>query len=165
MKTLKYISVIALVVLMAYPAAGQQKKIWISGAARGVLYGDDYGSSAENDTTTAKKLQSGHAMVDLGVNIQPNDQILIKGMVRIRNDYGGFWGSGVSFDVRQLYIKGILGGFLRYQLGDIDYRLSPYTFVNNKGLINQYDGVITSVPLQQVQYDLFYWNFNFFFFI
>ncbi len=156
MKTLKYISVIALVVLMAYPAAGQQKKIWISGAARGVLYGDDYGSSAENDTTTAKKLQSGHAMVDLGVNIQPNDQILIKGMVRIRNDYGGFWGSGVSFDVRQLYIKGILGGFLRYQLGDIDYRLSPYTFVNNKGLINQYDGVITSVPLQQVQYDLFY---------
>ncbi len=157
MKTLKYISVLALAVLMAYQANGQQKKIWISGAARGVLYGDDYSTSAENDTTTARKLQSGHAMVDLGVNIQPSDQILIQGMVRIRNDYGGFWGSGVTFDVRQLYIKGILGGFLRYQLGDINYRLSPYTFTNNVGLINKYDGVITSVPLEQVQYDLFYY--------
>lgn len=156
MKKLKYITVIALMVLMAFQANGQQKKIWISGAARGVLYGDDYSTPSENDSLTAKKLQSGHAMVDLGVNIQPNDQLLIKGMVRIRNDYGGFWGSGVSFDVRQLYIKGILGGFLRYQLGDIDYRLSPYTFVNNRGLINRYDGVITSVPLEQVQYDLFY---------
>jgi hypothetical protein len=157
MKTLKYIAVLALAVLMAYQANGQQKKIWISGAARGVLYGDDYSTSAENDTTTARKLQSGHAMVDLGVNIQPSDQILIQGMVRIRNDYGGFWGSGVTFDVRQLYIKGILGGFLRYQLGDINYRLSPYTFTNNVGLINKYDGVITSVPLEQVQYDLFYY--------
>ena len=157
MKTLKYITVVALVVLMAYPAVGQQKKIWISGAARGVMYGDNYNTSAENDSTTARKLQSGHAMVDLGVNIQPSDQILIQGMVRIRNDYGGFWGSGVTFDVRQLYIKGILGGFLRYQLGDINYRLSPYTFTNNVGLVNKYEGVITSVPLQQVQYDLFYY--------
>jgi hypothetical protein len=156
MKTLKYIAITALVVLMAHQVSGQQKKIWISGAARAIIYGDDYNTSNENDSTTARRLQSGHAMVDLGVNIQPNEQLLIQGMVRIRNDYGGFWGSGVSFDVRQLYIKGILGGFLRYQLGDINYRLSPYTFTNNVGLINEFDGVITSIPLQQIQYDLFY---------
>ncbi len=157
MKKLQYISTIALLVLLAFQVNGQQKKIWVSGAARGVLYGDGYNTSSENDTTTARNLQSGHAMVDLGVNIQPSDQLLIQGMVRIRNDYGGFWGSGVSFDVRQLYIKGIIGGFLRYQLGDINYRLSPYTFTNNVGLINKYDGVITGVPLDQVQYDLFYY--------
>jgi len=156
MKTIKYSTLLALLVLLATQALGQQKKIWISGAARGIMYGDDYSTSAENDTTTARKLQSGHAMVDLGVNIQPSDNLLIQGMVRIRNDYGGFWGSGVSFDVRQLYIKGIIGGFLRYQLGDINYKLSPYTFNNNVGLIDKFDGVITSVPLRQVQYDLFY---------
>ena len=137
-------------------AFAQDKKIWVSGAARGVMYGDDYKSASENDTTTARKLQSGHAMVDLGVNIQPNKNLLIQGMVRVRNDYGGFWGSGVTFDVRQLYIKGIIGDFLKYQLGDINYKLSPYTFNNGGSLVNKYAGEITSVPLQQIEYDLFY---------
>ena len=146
--------------LAAFQVSGQEKKIWVSGAARGIMYGDNYKTSSENDTTTARSLQSGHALVDLGINIQPSEELLVKGMIRIRNDYGGFWGSGVSFDVRQLYIKGILGGFLRYQLGDIDYRLTPYTFRNNVGLINQFDGVLTSVPAQQVRYDLWYFNDN-----
>lgn len=137
-------------------AFAQDKKIWVSGAARGIMYGDDYKASTENDTTTARKLQSGHAMVDLGVNIQPNKNLLIQGMVRVRNDYGGFWGSGVTFDVRQLYIKGIIADFLKYQLGDINYKLSPYTFSNQGSLVNKYAGQITGVPLEQVEYDLFY---------
>ena len=159
MKSMKNTILIAFI-LIANLSWAQNKKIWVSGAARAVMYGDDYNTNAENDTTTARKLQSGHALVDLGVNIQPNDKILIQGMVRIRNDYGGFWGSGVTFDVRQLYIKGILGGFLKYQLGDINYKLTDYTFKNNVGLINKYGGVLTSVPLEQVQYDLFYMNDN-----
>ncbi len=136
--------------------AQAQKKVWVSGAARGVVYGDDYALTEGADTVTAGRTESGHTMVDLGVNIQPSDQILIQGMVRIRNDYGGFWGSGVTFDVRQLYIKGILGGFLRYQLGDIDYRLSDYTFSNSESLVNSFAGEITSTPLDQARYDLFY---------
>ncbi len=147
-------------ILIANLSWAQNKKIWVSGAARAVMYGDEYSTEAENDTTTPRKLQSGHALVDLGVNIQPSDQILIQGMVRIRNDYGGFWGSGVTFDVRQLYIKGILGGFLKYQLGDINYKLTDYTFKNNVGLINKYGGVLTGVPQDQVQYDLFYTKDN-----
>ncbi len=156
MKTAKHTAFAALLLVLATTAFAQQNKIWISGAARGVMYGDNYSTSAENDTTTPRKLQSGHAMVDLGVNIQPSENLLIQGMVRIRNDYGGFWGSGVTFDVRQLYIKGILGGFLKYQLGDINLKLSPYTFQNNVALVDRNAGVLTSVPLQQVQYDLFY---------
>ena len=132
MKLMKNTILLALI-LIANLSWAQNKKIWVSGAARAVMYGDEYSTDAENDTTTPRKLQSGHALVDLGVNIQPNDQILVQGMVRIRNDYGGFWGSGVTFDVRQLYIKGILGGFLKYQLGDINYKLTNYTFQNNVG--------------------------------
>jgi len=78
----------------------------------------------------------------------------------VRNDYGGFWGSGVTFDVRQLYIKGIIGGFLKYQLGDINYKLTKYTFSNSTGLVNKYQGVLTNVPLEQLQYDLFYTRDN-----
>ncbi len=155
MKMMKKCILIAFI-LVANLSWAQNKKIWVSGAARAVMYGDEYSTDFENDSTTARKSQGGHALVDLGVNIQPNKNILIQGMVRIRNDYGGFWGSGVTFDVRQLYIKGILGGFLKYQLGDINYKLTNYTFENNVGLINKYKGVITGVPQEQVQYDLFY---------
>ena len=160
MKTLyKYIILFAAIGLV-YQANAQEKKVWVTGAARGVMYGDDFTNNSENDTTTIRKTQGGHAMVDLGVNIQPNENILIKSMVRVRNDYGGFWGSGVTFDVRQLYIKGIIGGFLRYQLGDIDYRYTPYTFYNNTGLVNQFNGPVTSTPFEQVRYDVFYMDDN-----
>lgn len=155
-----YILITAITLCIASMGFAQEQKIWVSGAARAVMYGDKYNTDAENDTTTARKLESGHAMVDLGTNIQPNDNVLIKAMVRIRNDYGGFWGSGVTFDVRQLYMKGIIGGFLRYQLGDIDYRMTPYTFHNNTGLVNQFAGVMSSVPLDQVRYDVFYMDDN-----
>lgn len=156
MKTFRYLVLASFAMLMVHSSVAQQKKIWISGAARGVMYGDDYSNAAENDTTTPRKTAGGHALVDLGVNIQPNDQLLIQGMVRIRNDYGGFYGSGVTFDVRQLYIKGIIGGVVKYQLGDINYKLTPYTFQNNVGLINKHMGVMTGVSQEQVQYDLFY---------
>jgi hypothetical protein len=155
MKTLIKTTVLALSFLSFIQVQAQQEKVWISGAARGIMYGDSY-TPENSDDSTARLIQSGHTLVDMGVNVQPNENILIKGMVRIRNDYGGFWGSGVTFDLRELYIKGIIGGFLRYQIGNIDYKLTPYTFRNNTALINRYPGALTDLPLSQVQYDLFY---------
>lgn len=162
MRTIKQIATACLVILLlgSSEVYAQAKKIWVSGAARGIIYGDDYSTDVENDTTTARKVQSGHTLVDLGVNIQPNENLLIQGMVRIRNDYGGFWGAGVSFDVRQLYIKGIIADVVRYQLGDINYKLTPYTFRNNTARIHERDGVITSKTLRQIDYDLFYYDDN-----
>lgn len=162
MRTMKYLSIacLALMMVLSTDLSGQAKKIWLTGAARGIMYGDDYSTSAEDDTTTARKVQSGHTLVDIGVNIQPGENLLIQGMVRIRNDYGGFWGSGVTFDVRQLYIKGIIADVVRYQLGDINYKLTPYTFRNSAARIHERDGVITSKQLRQVDYDLFYYDDN-----
>jgi hypothetical protein len=136
------------------------RKITFVGAARAQFYSDNYNSYYEEDTITTAKLNSGNTLVDLGVNIRPNPQMEIQGMVRVRNDYGGFWGAGVSFDVRQLYVKGVAGGIVRYQLGDINYKLTPYTLWNS----NQ--EMISGVPflLQQqtnvVNYDHFYSNDN-----
>jgi hypothetical protein len=136
------------------------RKITFVGAARAQFYSDHYQSYFEEDTVTTAKLNSGNTLVDLGINMRPNPQMEIQGMVRVRNDYGGFWGAGVSFDVRQLYVKGVAGGIVRYQLGDINYKLTPYTLWNS----NQ--EMITGVPflLQQqtdvVNYDHFYNNDN-----
>ena len=65
------------------------------------------------------------------MNIRPSEDLEIQGMVRIRNDFGGFWGAGVTFDIRQLYLKGVLNKVVRYQLGDINYQLTKYTLYNN----------------------------------
>lgn len=160
MKKLLYIPLLLLTSLAVNSTYAQEKKVWVNGAARGILYLDDYSTTAEDDTTTARKTQSGQTMVDLGVNLQPNDNIYIQGMVRIQNEFGGFWGAGVTFDVRQLYIKGIIGDIVKYQLGDINYKLSDYTLSNQTGLISKFGGVLVDIPLKQVEYDLFYTNNN-----
>lgn len=135
------------------------KRIWLSGQARNVMFFDDYSKIGGTDSLTMPKLNSGHTMVDLAANIQPNENTFIHGMVRIRNDYGGFWSAGVTFDMRQLYLKGVIADRVRYQVGDINYKLSPYTLINNNhdlsNVFLDYSNIFTEI----IDYDLFY-NFS-----
>lgn len=85
----------------------------------------------EGDTITAPRSSGGYALIDLGVKISPNRNTEILGMIRINNEFGGFWGGGVTFDVRQLHVRGVAGNIVRYQIGNIDYKLTPYTFYNH----------------------------------
>jgi hypothetical protein len=131
------------------------KKVSVVGAARGQFYADQYIPDGE-DSVTSPKMNSGNVLADLGLKIQANPQMEVLGMVRIRNDYGGFWGSGVSFDVRQLYVRGIIGNAVRYQLGDINYRMTPYTLWNNDQELLSSLPVAFSTQTQAVNYDHFY---------
>ena len=131
------------------------RKVVFTGAARGLYYGDRMGQEVE-DSITIPRMNSGHTLVDLGMNIRPNRNTEIQGMVRVRNDYGGFWGSGVSFDIRQLYIKGVAGGVVRYQLGDINYKLSPYTLSNTQQEIITQGPVVFQQQTRLMNYDNFY---------
>ena len=141
--------------------AQDEKKVTFTGMARGLYYGDKLTQdSSEPDTVTAPKLNSGHVMVDLGVNIRPNKNTEILGMVRVRNDYGGFWGSGVTFDVRQLYIKGLIGGIFKYQLGDFNYRMSRYTFWNYDQEVISQQPAIFRQQTDVINYEHFYDNDN-----
>lgn len=141
--------------------AQDDKKISFTGAARGLYYGDKLTQEDQTpDTVTAAKLNSGHVMVDLGVNIRPNKNTEILGMVRVRNDYGGFWGSGVTFDVRQLYIKGLIGGIFKYQLGDFNYRMSRYTFWNYDQEVISQQPAIFRQQTDVINYEHFYDNDN-----
>lgn len=133
------------------------KKVWASGYARGTFLMDDFDTkSAIEDTVTARKLNSGHVLADLSINVQPNANTELLGQVRVRNDFGGFWGSGVTFDVRQLYLKGVVGGIVRYQLGDFNYKLTPYTFYNNEEELSQNEAEIFSIYRDMMHQDLFY---------
>lgn len=108
------------------------------------------------DTTTVKRNTGGYSLIDLGVNITPNKKTEIMGMFRIRNAYGGFWGAGVDFSVRQLWVKGIIGNVVRYQVGDINLKQTPYTLYNHNEdhLLSNPD--VFSLQTDIVDYEKFY---------
>jgi hypothetical protein len=159
---INYIALIVSIILVETTAMAQQevRKITFTGAARAQFYSDHYQSQNEEDTVTVPKLNSGNTLVDLGINMRPNPQMEIQGMIRVRNDYGGFWGAGVSFDVRQLYVKGVAGGIVRYQLGDINYRLTPYTLWNTQQELISNTPFLFQQQADVVNYDHFYNNDN-----
>lgn len=108
------------------------KKVEFIGGSRTFISNSQLGvQDSLPDTTTVKRNTGGYSLIDLGVNITPNKSTEIMGMFRIRNAYGGFWGAGVNFDVRQLWVKGIIGNVVRYQLGDINLKQTPFTFYNH----------------------------------
>jgi hypothetical protein len=67
----------------------------------------------------------------------------------INNAFGGFWGSGVTFDVRQLYVRGVVANAFRYQIGNIDYKLSPFTCFNHDA-----DRLIPVTGVQRIKQDI-----------
>ncbi len=121
---------LCLIACLALPLASSaqdyQPKFSLTGKARGVYFADRYSSAG--DTVTSPRSNSGHVMADLGMRLRPNPSTEVLAMVRVRNDYGGFWGSGVTFDLRQLQVKGLIQERVRYTLGDVDYVLTPFTF-------------------------------------
>lgn len=162
MKTIiRTMTIAALLISAVQLQAQKTKKVQFVGGARSLMNAN--GLTVQDttaDTTTVKRKNGGYALLDLGVNIRPNKNTEIMGMFRIRNEYGGFWGAGVSFDVRQLWIKGIIANAVRYQLGDINIKQSKFT------LYNHHADQIDSLPLifqQQnaiIGYDKFYMNNN-----
>lgn len=162
MKTLiRTLTITTMLVCSVQLHAQKTKKVQFVGGARSLMNAN--GLTVQDttaDTTTVKRKNGGYALLDLGVNIRPNKNTEIMGMFRIRNEYGGFWGAGVSFDVRQLWIKGIISNAIRYQLGDINIKQSKFT------LYNHHADQIDSLPLvfqQQnaiIGYDKFYMNNN-----
>ncbi len=145
---MKYIGFLVLIVFWSQWSTGQiGKKVQFIGGARSLLSHSNFNS--ESDTVTAPKSTGGYALLDLGFRINPNASTEILGMVRIKNAFGGFWGGGVSFDVRQLYVRGVAGNFLRYQIGNIDYKLTPYTFYNH----NQ-DVLSSSIGTMKIKEDV-----------
>ena len=149
---------ILLILVLFLPSLlfGQQEKFQINGAARGYFFANELDLDESLDTVTTRKANYGHTLLDLGISIFPNENTEVIGMFRIRNELGGFWGGGVSFNVRQLTLRGVAGRVVKYELGDIDLKMTPYTLWNTQeeGIINE--GDVFSLRRDIVHYDMFY---------
>ena len=145
-----------LALLFILPAKSQNEKFQINGAARSYLFANALQIDNSLDSITPKKSNYGHNLLDLGISVFPNAQTEVIGVFRIRNELGGFWGGGVTFNVRQLTLKGVANNVVRYEIGDIDLKMTPYTLFNTQeeGFINEAD--IFKVRRDILHYDLFY---------
>ena len=158
MKRLYTLSTVLFATLIANTTLGQTgPKVRFTGGARSIISNADIQvNDTIADKTTAKKAVAGYALVDLGFNISPNKNTEILGMIRINNKYGGFYGAGVAFDVRQLWVKGIIADVVRYQLGDINLKQTPFTLYNHNEdqMISQPD--VFQLQRDIVNYETFY---------
>ncbi len=158
---MKVIVLILLTFVSLTVSAQNGKKVQFVGGARSILSNYSFETlGPEEDTVTSRKSAGGYALIDLGFKINPNASTEILGMVRVKNDLGGFWGSNVAFDVRQIYVRGVAGKIVRYQLGNIDYKLTPYTFFNhNPDMLLPGTGVL-KMKEDILNYESFYTDDN-----
>ena len=111
---MKNITLTILVLLFILQAKSQNEKFQINGTARSYLFSNELKIDNSIDSITPRKSNYGHNLLDLGISVFPNTQTEVIGIFRIRNELGGFWGGGVSFNVRQLTLKGVANNVVRY---------------------------------------------------
>lgn len=114
---------------LAVQAQTANPKIQFNGVARGDML---HNWLTKDDTTNVDQSLGGAALVDLHLNIHPNDAVRINTTLRVKNAIGGFWGQGATLELREISIKGIAAKVLKYRFGDIDSKLTEYTLYNNQ---------------------------------
>lgn len=125
-----------------------------NGLGRAYLQQADLGGAlAEADTTTAETLADGEFVLDLAVSAQPNRSTEVRGVLRLRNEFGGFFGSGVTVEVRELWARGVVADAVEYRLGDMDLALTPYTV-----FLPVEDGRVNTPELFEPQRDVIYYE-------
>jgi hypothetical protein len=109
------------------------------------------------DTTSKRKSTDGYTVFDLGVNVQPSEILRASAILRMKNAFGGFYGDGSSLVFRQIRLDGIIAKKVKYEIGDIDLELTPYTLFNFNEMYHDYEADVFAIRRSVVAYE----NFNF----
>ena len=152
--------------LMGSVVQAQSDKIVFTGAGRSWMHHDRVagslldstevaGSWMAGDSVTPRRVMAGMALFDLGVIARPDRSTEIVAVTRVTSTLDGFWGQGVGFQVRELYARGVIRGRIRYRLGDLDLRLTPYTLWNGNGDLGNRLPDVWRVWSDWVDYDRF----------
>ena len=104
----------------------QDGKVWLDGFARTFFSRDALPPNSE-DTLSSRSSAQGYNLLDLNTHVNPNEDVEVFAQVRIRNEFGGFFGQGTSVEVRQLRASGVLRDRVRFGVGDLFLRQSTFT--------------------------------------
>jgi hypothetical protein len=114
------------------------------------------GNIRDADSTLVDQLTDGEFLLDLAINATPNENTEIQTILRLRNEFGGFFGAGVSVEVRELWARGIIADVLEYRAGDMDVAMTPYTLFmyDEEGMINEAE--VFRPQKEVIYYEQFY---------
>ncbi len=138
-----------------------RSKIKFNGLGRAILSQTGIGGDILNsDSSTVENNTDGEFLLDLAINAYPNKNTEVQSILRLRNEFGGFFGAGVSVEVRELWIRGVIAEIMKYRVGDMDLVMSPYTLFNSPedGSINE--PMVFQPQKQVIDYEQFYTDDN-----
>lgn len=141
--------------------ANANPKVQFNGLGRTILNNTSIdGALLDTDTTTARRLSDGEFLLDVAINAQPNDNTEVQGILRLRNEFGGFFGAGVTVEVRELWARGLIANTVRYRVGDFDHVMTPYTLflANEEGTVNEPE--VFRPQKEVIDYEQFYTDNN-----
>ena len=158
----KSISIIV-VTMVSYNFAIAQADFSVNGLGRSILSDNSLKGNLLNDTTGGKakdtlstrKGSGGYNLFDLGFNFKKGKEFKTNAILRVKQPFGDFWGDLTKFEFRQLQIMGELR-WLKYELGDIDVKMTPYTVFNADESYNKFESDIFKARRDIVEYE----NFN-----
>lgn len=111
---------------MVLPARAQ--RIQFFGLGRAVVSKERLsGKIVEGDTSNPTRSMGGYTLLDMGVRFHPFHYLKGHAILRVKNSFGIFWGEGTSLDMRQFRFEGVAARVIRFEIGDIDVRMSPFT--------------------------------------
>lgn len=139
---------------LAAPSVGQ---IRFSGLGRTVFQDQSiHGRALENDSLSDRRTQQGYTLFDLRAQYQWKERFSFLAEYRVKNVLGGFGGVGISSEIRQIRIEGLLSRFVKYAAGDVDVRLSPFLFWNYDDPLAEGEGPLFAFRRNIIRYE----NFN-----
>lgn len=154
MKINSIIFTIAFIFIQLFTIAQQDEKIRFSGLTRSIISRD----LNKTDTINPLNSTSGYNLIDLNTHINPLKDIEILAQLRIRNEFGSFFGSGTQITVRQLTAKGVLGNRIKFTIGDMYLKQNKFTLHNYDEELPFFNSDFVSSYRDIVHYENFYTN-------
>lgn len=152
MKINSIIFTIAFIFIQLFTIAQQDEKVRFSGLTRSIISRD----LNKTDTINPLNSTSGYNLIDLNTHINPLKDIEILAQLRIRNEFGSFFGSGTQITVRQLTAKGVLGNRIKFTIGDMYLKQNKFTLHNYDEELPFFNSDFVSSYRDIVHYENFY---------
>lgn len=167
MRSFKHIFLALAALLTVTSVMAQNERFEVYGAGRFLLKHGEVGGERYDggifmadtlapDTVNPQKEMRGAALFDLGFRLRPNASTEINVLTRVTSDLDGFWGEGIGFGFRELYVRGLIRGKVRYRVGDLDLKMTPFTLFNSSNDLGDHRLSMFHLYEDIIQYEYFY---------
>jgi len=130
------------------------QNVYFTGVGRALVTNDKLSDNTYDSTKS--RASGGYTLFDLGINAKASDVLRAGVILRIKNEFGGFFSDGASFEFRQLQMEGLIAKKVKYEIGDIYLKHTQYTLWNSEPIYNKYEANVFSLRRDIVNYENFF---------